>query len=212
VNREELSRSTVVYYEAPMIPALKTPAERIELDELTLRRAKHGDRAAFGVLVRFYQRPVFALLSRMLYARGRRDLVEDLAQETFVRALRAISTFGDDGRDRLSSWLLTIAARVALDALKRRALPEEPLDELVDIVPGPRRADEALMQHTLRDALLGAIEELPLGYRAVFLLREVHDMEYEEIAVALEIDLGTVKSRLSRARAALRKALSETAP
>jgi RNA polymerase sigma-70 factor, ECF subfamily len=197
-----------------MIPALKTASrpERIELDELTLRRAKHGDRAAFGVLVRFYQRPVFALLSRMLYARGRRDLVEDLAQETFVRALRAISTFGDDGRDRLSSWLLTIAARVALDALKRRALREEPLDELVDIVPGPRRADEALMQHTLRDALLGAIEQLPLGYRAVFLLREVHDMEYEEIAIALEIDLGTVKSRLSRARAALRKALSETAP
>jgi RNA polymerase sigma-70 factor (ECF subfamily) len=187
------------------------PARR-ELDELTLARAKRGDRTAFGNLVRFYQRPVFALLSRMLYSRGRRDLVEDLAQETFVRALRAISTFGDDGRDRLSSWLFTIAARVALDALKRRAWKEEPLGELADIVPEPRRTDAGLEQRTLRDAIHEAVGQLPLGYRAVFLLREVHGMDYEEIALALEIDLGTVKSRLSRARAALRKALQEVAP
>jgi RNA polymerase sigma-70 factor (ECF subfamily) len=183
--------------------------ERIELDELTLARAKRGDRAAFGALVRFYQRPVLALLSRMLLARDRRDLVEDLAQETFVRALRAISTFGDDGRNHLSSWLLTIATRVALDALKRRALPTEPLEELADIVPGPRRADDELERRSLREAIGDAIERLPVSYRAAFLLREVHDMPYEEIAEALGVDLGTVKSRLSRARSALRIALTE---
>jgi RNA polymerase sigma-70 factor (ECF subfamily) len=190
------------------------PAERpqrVELDELTLLRAKRGDRAAFGALVRFYQRPVFALLSRMRVATDRRDLVEDLAQETFVRALRAIGTFGDDGRNRLSSWLLTIATRVALDALKRRALPTQPLGELSDIVPGTRRADDELERRSLREAIGEAVERLPVGYRAAFLLREVHGFEYEAIAEALDIDVGTVKSRLSRARAALRAALSEIA-
>ena len=186
--------------------------ERVELDELTLRRAKRGDRAAFGALVRFYQRPIFALLSRMLLSSDRRDLVEDLAQETFVRALRAIDTFGDDGRNRLSSWLLTIAARVALDALKRRALPTQPLEELADIVPGPRRADDELERRTLREAIGAAVEGLPVGYRAAFLLREVHGLDYEAIAEALDVDVGTVKSRLSRARAALRTALSEIDP
>jgi RNA polymerase sigma-70 factor (ECF subfamily) len=185
---------------------------RVELDELTLRRAQRGDRAAFSVLVRFYQKPVFALLSRMLVCSGRRDLVEDLAQETFVRAFRAIDGFGRDGRLRLSSWLLTIAARVALDALKRRALPTEPLDELSDILPGARRADEALERRSLREAIARAVERLPMSYRAAFLLREVHGLEYDAIAEALEVDLGTVKSRLSRARAALRAALTEIEP
>ena len=65
--------------------------ERVELDELTLARAKRGDRAAFGQLVRYYERPVLSLISRMLLATDRRDLVEDLAQETFVRAMKAIA-------------------------------------------------------------------------------------------------------------------------
>jgi RNA polymerase sigma-70 factor (ECF subfamily) len=184
--------------------------DRVELDELTLARAKRGDRDAFGALVRYYQRPVLALLSRMLLSSDRRDLVEDLAQETFVRALRAIGSFGADGRNRLSSWLLTIATRVALDALKRRQVPTQPLGELSDIVPGPRRADDELERRTLREAIAAAVERLPVGYRAAFLLREVHELDYEQIAEALEVDVGTVKSRLSRARAALRAALSES--
>ena len=186
--------------------------ERVELDELTLARAKRGDRAAFGQLVRYYERPVLSLISRMLLATDRRDLVEDLAQETFVRAMKAIAEFGDDGRHRLSSWLLTIATRVALDALKRRKVPMDSLSELADIVPAAQRADEALHRRTLRDALSAAIAQLPVSYRAVFLLREVHGFEYDAIATALEVDLGTVKSRLSRARNALRAALGEVYP
>ena len=192
-------------------PNLPTPP-REELDELTLARAKRGDRVAFGALVRYYQRPVFALLSRILLATGRRDLVEDLAQETFVRALRAIATFGDDGRNQLSSWLLTIATRVALDALKRRVIPTQPLGELDDILPGPRRADDELDRRTLREAIGAAIETLPVSYRAAFLLREVHGFDYDAIAEALGVDLGTVKSRLSRARTALRAALEGVYP
>ena len=183
---------------------------RVELDDFTLARAKRGDRLAFGVLVRFYERPVFALLSRMLGA-DRRALVEDLAQETFVRAMSAIGTFGNDGRNQLSSWLYTIATRLALDTLKRRGFFSESLDEeLPDI--GAAHADVAYERRTLRDAINGAVERLPLGYRAVFLLREVHGLEYDAIAETLSIDLGTVKSRLFRARTILRAALTELAP
>lgn len=185
---------------------------RVELDELTLARARRGDRTAFGALVRYYERPVFALLSRMLGA-DRRALVEDLAQETFVRAFSAIGTFGDDGRNRLSSWLYTIATRVALDALKRRGQRTEPLDEeLPDISGFGGHADLALERRTLRDAIAAAVDRLPVSYRAVFLLREVHGLEYDAIAETLSVDLGTVKSRLFRARTILRAALTELAP
>src|SRR3954447_21718894 len=89
-----------------------------ELDEVSLARAQRGDRAAQAVLVERYQRPVFALLSRMV---GRdRAAVEDLAQETFLRALRALPRFSLQGPARLSTWILTIATRLALDQLRRK--------------------------------------------------------------------------------------------
>src|SRR5215213_1464126 len=90
-----------------------------ELDEVTLARAQRGDRAAQAMLVERYQRPVFALLSRMV---GReRALVEDLAQETFLRVLRSLAGFTVNGPARLSTWIVTIATRLALDHLRRRA-------------------------------------------------------------------------------------------
>ena len=183
--------------------------DRAELDPITLLRAKRGDKAAFGDLVHFYERPVFSLLSRMLLASGQRNLVEDLAQETFVRAYRAISTFGDDGRQHLSSWILTIATRLALDELRKRPLVTEPLGRAVDELPSHRRADDDMERRLLWEAIETAVRQLPPEYRAAFLLREVHGFDYESIADALNVDLGTVKSRLNRARSALRSALAE---
>jgi RNA polymerase sigma-70 factor (ECF subfamily) len=201
-------------------------SSRVELDDLTLARAKRGDKLAFRQLVLAYQRPVFALLSRMLVQCGRQSLVEDLAQETFVRVYRALGTFGDDGRFNLSGWILTIAARLAVDELRRRQVGFDPAstDSLDQPgrgrdgehqagpsreLPAVDRADEALERHSLRAALERAVAGLSPDQRAVFLLREVHELPYEEIAEALEVDLGTVKSRLSRARACLRAALLE---
>src|SRR5262245_9009014 len=89
-----------------------------ELDEVTLARAKRGDERACRAFVETYQRQVFALISRLL---GRQPLVEDLAQETFLRAFRALASFDPRGPARLSTWLLTIASRLALDELRRRA-------------------------------------------------------------------------------------------
>jgi RNA polymerase sigma-70 factor (ECF subfamily) len=178
-----------------------------ELDELTVRRAQRGDEDACRALVERYQRPVFALLGRMV---GTRDpgRVEDLAQETFLHVFRALSRFSPLGPARLSTWILTIAARRAVDSLRKQALATEPLDRAGD-VSGGARADELAIRNAIGAIVAREVASLAPEYRAAFLLREYHDMSYAEIARALDIDLGTVKSRLGRARAALREALRE---
>jgi RNA polymerase sigma-70 factor, ECF subfamily len=182
-------------------PASQPPAA--ELDDVTLRRAVRGDQAAWRVLIARYERPVFALLSRML-GPGRRGHVEDLAQETFLHVVRAIEGFAPGGPAKLSTWILTIAARRAIDELRRRPV----VPALLEGASG-ERGDDALHRAQVAAAIRRAIAELSPEFRAAFLLREYHGLEYAEIATALAIDLGTVKSRLSRARAALRAALAE---
>ena len=179
-----------------------------ELDDVTLARARRGDADASRAFVRRYERAVFALLSRMLGLAGQKALVEDLAQETFLRAFRALPTFRKEGPARLSTWLLTIATRLALDALRASRPPLEPL-ELARDVTGHSRADERAERRDAAMAITRAVEALPPEYRAAFLLREVHGLAYEDVARALDIEVGTVKSRLARARAALREALEE---
>jgi RNA polymerase sigma-70 factor (ECF subfamily) len=151
-----------------------------------------------------YQTRVFALVSRMLAGRGR-AAVEDVAQETFLAVFRQLATFDPAGSARLSTWILTIAARRAIDELRRKR--PAPVAELE--ATGGERADEQAVRRELRAAIEGALAELSPELRAAFLLREYHDLDYAEIAAALAIDLGTVKSRLSRARAGLRERLAE---
>lgn len=178
-----------------------------ELDEVTLRRAQRGEEDACRALVLRYQRPVFALLSRMV-GPGREALVEDLAQETFLQVFRSLSGFSSLGPARLSTWVLTIASRRAVDALRKRPLPTAPLEEGA-AVSAPARADETARQRQVARAIQRAVEDLSPAFRAAFLLREYHQLEYAEIARALGVDLGTVKSRLARAREAVRRALAE---
>lgn len=180
-----------------------TPAE---LDELTLRRAQRGEPAACRALVERYQRPVFALLHRMLGA-ARRDRVEDLAQETFLSVFRSLGQFAPLGPARLSSWILTIASRRAIDELRRAG--EAPAELSEERLVSSARADDRARRRDLGERVERAVGGLAPEYRAAFLLREMHGLEYAEIARALSIDLGTVKSRLSRARAALRAALAD---
>ncbi len=184
-----------------------------EIDEITLRRAASGDRAASRALVERYQHRVFALASRMLAGRGR-PTVEDIAQDTFLAVFRRLATFAPDGAAKLSTWILTICARRAIDELRRQRpapLGRLGLDELgLDkLAPGGPRADEAMARREVIAAIEAALADLSPELRAAFLLREYHDLEYSQIAAALGIDLGTVKSRLSRARAALRASLAE---
>ncbi len=184
-----------------------SPERAPELDEVTLRRAQRGDDTACRALIERYQAPVFALLHRML-GPGRSARVEDLAQETFLSVFQSLAKFSPLGEARLSTWILTIATRRAIDELRRRAPAAAPLDEAAEVA-GPGRADESLRRHQTAAAIQRAIADLPPEQRAAFLLREYHQLDYAEIARAVGVDLGTVKSRLSRARAALRAALHE---
>jgi RNA polymerase sigma-70 factor (ECF subfamily) len=189
-----------------MRTATALPTSEPELDAATLRLAVQGEDLAARALVRRHERAVFALLGRLLGPRS--GLVEDLAQESFLRVFAALPRFDPAGPARLSTWILTIAARVALDQLRRRAPVFAPLAALDDHA-GPQRADDHLRRRKLAAAIETALAELAPEYRVAFVLREFHELEYPEIAAALAIDRGTVKSRLSRARAALRLALTE---
>jgi RNA polymerase sigma-70 factor (ECF subfamily) len=175
-----------------------------ELDPTLLSRCQAGEPAALRAFVECYQRAVFALLSRIV---GRHPEVEDLAQETFLRGIRALPGFHDDGAARLSTWLLTIATRLALDVCRKRSR-EQRASLAAEPVSASTPEHEA-QRSQLRDAIASAMGELPSDQRAAFVLAEFHGFAIEDIATALQIPKGTVKTRLFRARAKLSRALAQ---
>ncbi len=174
------------------------------LDELTLRRAQRGDPRAWHDLVTRYTPPIHALVWRLLAGRSRHR-VPDLVQETFVRVLTALPGFDPAGPASLSTWMLTIATRLALNELRRpehaTLADHDPRGHAADPA---ERADAAIDRRRLGAAIATGVAQLPDPQRAVLVLREYHELDYAEIAAVLELDLNTVKSRLSRARLALR--------
>jgi RNA polymerase sigma-70 factor (ECF subfamily) len=153
-----------------------------ELDEATLRRAQGGDDSACRALIERYQRPVFALLHRMM-GPAQVDRVEELAHETFLRLLHSLAGFAPLGPARLSKWILTIAARRALDEQpSAHAVPAEG-----DAHPPVARVTAAL----------------PARDRAALLLRAYHGFEVADVARALACQPDAVESSLQRAHAAL---------
>lgn len=187
-----------------MSPALAIRTE--PLDELTLRRAQRGEERAWRELVDRYQAPVHALIWRLLAGRSRHR-VEDLTQETFVRVLRALPTWDIAGPASLQTWILTIATRLTLNELRK---PE--MTTIIGDPPASDSADAASERARIARAIAAGVAALPDAQRAVFVLREYHELEYADIADALGLDLGTVKSRLARARATLRERLVAELP
>jgi RNA polymerase sigma-70 factor (ECF subfamily) len=174
-------------------------------DELTLKRAQRGDERAWRDLIERYQKPIHALIWRMFAGRARHR-VEDVVQETFVRVLRALPEFDPKGPASLSTWMLTIATRLALNELRRPEMSR------IEVEPtGEARADADAERARLARAIADGVAQLPDAQRAVFVLREYHELDYAEIANVLEIDVNTVKSRLNRARTTLRTKLAEFA-
>jgi RNA polymerase sigma-70 factor (ECF subfamily) len=173
------------------------PSERSDLD--WVGRARAGDRNAFSQVVRHHQAAVYRHLFRML---GNRDDALELAQEVFVRAWQALAQWQPDAQFR--TWLLRIATNAAVDALRRRRRVEfTPLDESTDVADhgaGPER--QAAARQELR-RLEHSLAALSAEHRQILLLREVEHLSYEEIGRMLELNEGTVKSRLARARLAL---------
>jgi RNA polymerase sigma-70 factor, ECF subfamily len=188
------------------------------LDRQLVRRAQSGETAAFEALVRRHERRIFTFAYRMV---GERTEAEDMAQEVFLKAYRGLHGFR--GASRFSTWLHAIAAHHCasyLSARKRRRERETPppnvagrcdgnaaasWDGMRDAAPGP---DAALEGRDLRQRLETALAELSTEHRLVVVLRDVQGLSYEEIAATLAIEMGTVRSRLHRARMALRAALA----
>lgn len=174
----------------------------LEEERALLARAQKGDSAAFEDIVRAHEATVYRLALRQL---GNREDAEDAAQEVFLKAYTGLNSFRGDSR--LSVWLYRITSNVCTDMLRRRretvSLSQEngegePLelelpDERFDPVALTERKD-------LREHIGAALQALPPEAREILLLRELGGRSYDEIAAALDLDLGTVKSRIFRAR------------
>lgn len=183
------------------------PRSQRELDGAQLLACKTGVPEAQRAFIVCYQTAVFALLSRLL---GHGADVEDLAQETFIRALRALPNFEFDDERPPSRWLLTIAARLAVDHHRRRQSAERTRAHLKLVLSNQAPTPETdLGRQRLRDALTRAIDDLSMDHRAVIVMAEFHGLGVSEIAQCLDINENTIKTRLFRARAQLSTALAE---
>jgi RNA polymerase sigma-70 factor (ECF subfamily) len=176
-----------------------------ESDTELVARARQGDEAAFEQLVLRHQRYVFNLAYRVL---GDYTEAEDMTQEAFVRVWRGLSGFR--GQARFTTWLYRIVHNLCLNrlpGLQRELLQTEPLEEVL-ADPGLSPADLFAVREQM--AFLHAqMDRLPEKYRLVLTLRYLQHLSYDEIAAALEMPMGTVKTHIHRARRLLRERLSQ---
>lgn len=173
--------------------------------ELVLR-AQRGDHAAYTALVRLHQDRIYR---HLLNLTGSREEALELAQEVFIKAWEALPGWRPDAQ--FHTWVYRIASNIALDVLRRRKVVQfVALEEDYD-APADQAGPEAQLQaKQSMQGLTAALERLTPEQREILLLREVEGLSYGELASALGVDQGTVKSRLARARAALAVAYQRT--
>jgi RNA polymerase sigma-70 factor (ECF subfamily) len=169
-----------------------------------IARAQQGDEEAFAALYEMHKRRVYSLCLRMT---GNTAEAEDLAQEAFLQLFRKISTFR--GESAFSTWLHRLAVNVVLMRLRRKGLQQISLDEVDASQDEPVKRDyggndRRLMGSVDRISLLRAIDELPTGYRTVFVLHDIEGYEHNEIAEMMDCSVGNSKSQLHKARMKLR--------
>jgi RNA polymerase sigma-70 factor (ECF subfamily) len=193
-----------------------TRTRRTETSEMNeaeaIRLAQQGDAGAFERIYRLHSRRVYALCLRMV---GNTAEAEDLTQDAFLQLFRKIGTFR--GESAFSTWLHRLAVNVVLMKLRKKTLLATSLEESTDPddeANGPRReigAPDLLLTGSIDRVHLGrAIEQLPPGYRQVFVLHDVQGFEHNEIAKLMECSIGNSKSQLHKARMRLRELLQET--
>lgn len=181
-----------------------------------IERARRGDLDAFDVLVKRYERTIYHVAYRLT---GSSDDASDIAQDAFIRAWNNLKSFRGDAA--FSTWLHRIVTNAFLDdRKKKRARPMRSLDEAIeldessvtrqfeDTSPGPEAVAEGEERQRLLDR---AIQTLPEAQRAMVILYHQQGLAYEEIAASVNLPIGTVKSRLNRARLALRDRLGPLA-
>lgn len=178
-----------------------------------VERAQKGDSAAFEKLVTLYERKVYATAYR--YTGNEHDAM-DVSQDVFIRVFRFLNTFNLESS--FSTWVYRITVNVCKDYIRKRTargeLPLELTDEdgeyTVEISDTTYDPVEIYEQSELRQEIQEAIDDLPPSYKEIIVLRDLGGLSYEEIAQELRIEIGTVKSRLSRAREKLRKFLLQS--
>ena len=183
-----------------------------EVDQQLVERAQRGDKQAFGLLVSKYQRKLIRLLSRFI-----RDAneVEDVTQEAFIKAYRALPSFRGDSA--FYTWLYRIGINTAknyLVALGRRAptMTEVDNEEAEDIEVGEQLKDmntpeHQMMTRQIAETVNSTLQKLPEELRTAITLREIDGLSYEEIAQIMNCPIGTVRSRIFRAREAIAEEL-----
>jgi RNA polymerase sigma-70 factor (ECF subfamily) len=173
-----------------------------------LARAQAGDNQAFAQLYTTHKRRIYSLCLRMV---GSVAEAEDLTQEAFLQFHRKIETFR--GKSALSTWLHRLAINVVLMHLRKKGLQVTSLDEAMEPARDQRPGrsfggpDLILSGAIDRLALQRAIDDLPTGYRLIFVLHDIEGYEHNEIATLLDCSIGNSKSQLHKARLKLREAL-----
>ena len=183
--------------------SINEPTDRQEWTDEAWVQETLRDANAFAELVRRYQGRLYRLAYRML---GNAEEAQDATQEAFLRAYRALSSFRMDAS--FSPWMYRITTNVCLDMLRSRR-PQASLDESPLDPPAALSVEGAVAERERLRAVAEAVGRLPVGLRTVFLLRHEAELSYEEIAQTLGLPLNTVRTRLFRARNALKELLKE---
>ena len=185
-------------------------AER-EVDQALVERVQRGDKSAFDILVRKYQHKVVKLVSR--YVKDHSE-VYDVAQEAFIKAYRALPNFRGDSA--FYTWMYRIAINTAKNYLvaQGRRLPNVDIEaqdaeqfEGESALKEYATPESMLRRDEVQNTVLRTIENLPDDLRTAIMLREIEGLSYEEIAEAMDCPVGTVRSRIFRAREAIDKTL-----
>ncbi len=179
-----------------------------EIDQQLVERVQRGDKAAFDLLVVKYQRKIFRLLSRLIRDSAE---IEDVAQEAFVKAYRALPNFRGDSA--FYTWLYRIAINTAKNYLvsQGRRAPTSTQSDVEDAetfddgdhLRDLNTPDSMLVTKQVGEAVNRAIDQLPEDLRTAIVLREMEGLSYEEIAESMQCPIGTVRSRIFRAREAI---------
>ena len=174
-------------------------------EQKLIERASGGDPAAFNQLMAMHEKRMYAVALRMF---ANREDAQDCLQEAMLRIYRAIGGF--KGQSSFSTWVYRITMNTCLDELRRKKnRPSTSLDNLLDQGWSPSDGDNAperrAIQSETRKTLAGAIRELPEDMRSAIVLRDVQGYSYDEIAQMLDVNVGTIKSRISRGREKLRE-------
>src|SRR5690606_6313748 len=191
----------------PMAEAVDTQTGQEELDQELVRRVQRGDSAAFDLLVRKYQHRIAALIGRYISDWSE---CQDVAQDSFIRAYRAIGNFRGDAQ--FYTWLHRIAVNTAKNHLvaQKRRPPTDDIDvgDAEQFDSGIRlrdtdTPDRELARQQMEQVVMRTVDALPQELRTAITLREVEGLSYEEIAQRMDCPIGTVRSRIFRAREAI---------